>query len=81
MISNEEVQCHLAAQAGVKLVEVTGDGHHYNILIVADYFDGKSPVARQQFVYKYLNQWILSDQMHAVNMQTWTSSEWEKLHG
>lgn len=81
MISNEAVQSRLEAQDGVKFVQVTGDGRHYNLVIVSDQFEGKNIVARQQWVYAQLNDWIVSDQMHALNMKTWTSAEWENQRG
>jgi acid stress-induced BolA-like protein IbaG/YrbA len=81
MVSNEDVKLRLMAQTGVKFVEVTGDGRHYNLVIVADQFEGKSTLTRQQWVYAQLNDWIVSDQMHALNMKTWTSVEWERQNG
>ena len=81
MISNEKVQARLAAQDGVKFVEVSGDGRHYNLIIVADHFEGQGTLARQKWVYAQLNDWIVSDQMHALNMKTLTSAEWEIQHG
>lgn len=81
MISNEELQRDLLAADDVEHVLVEGDGYHYDLTIVSDAFVGKSKVARQQWVYARLNEYIVSGRLHAVNMKTWTKAEWEKLRG
>ncbi len=81
MISNEELQQILIASGDVDHVQVLGDGYHYELTIVSDAFLGLSRVARQQWVYARLNNYILSGQLHAINMKTWTKAEWEKKHG
>jgi len=81
MISNEELQRFLLAEDNVEHVEVEGDGYHYDLTIVSDEFLGKSRVARQQWVYARLNDYITSGRLHAINMKTWTKSEWEKQCG
>lgn len=81
MISNEELERDLAALPEVLHVAVTGDGYHYKIILVSDSFIGKSKVARQQWVYARLNEYIISGRVHAVNMDTWTNAEWEQKRG
>ena len=81
MISNDELKQRLLADNDVEHVEVEGDGYHYQLTIVSDVFLGKTRVARQQWVYARLNEYIVSGQLHAVNMKTWTKAEWEKERG
>lgn len=81
MISNEELQRVLLSEKNVDYVAVDGDGYHYELTIVSDVFVGKSRVARQQWVYARLNEYIMSGRLHAINMKTWTTSEWEKQCG
>lgn len=81
MISNEKLVEQLMTIDAIDHVEVEGDGHHYHLTIVSDHFLGKSKVARQQWVYSILKNEIMSGQLHAVNMNTWTKEEWEKKHG
>lgn len=81
MISNDALAKELALIEGVVLAEVTGDGYHYHVLIVSDLFQGKTKVARQQWVYAQLKEHITSGRLHAVNMQTFTQDEWEKQRG
>lgn len=81
MITNEQLKQHLLAIEGVAEVEVGGDGYHYQVVIISDAFIGKTTVARQQWVYAKMKDFIISGQLHAINMKTWTCAEWEKQHG
>lgn len=81
MITNEELKQHLLAESDIDYVEVDGDGYHYQLTVVSEAFTGKTKVARQQWVYAKMNDFIISGQLHAVNMKTWTKAEWEKQHG
>lgn len=81
MITNEQIEQQLSQCAGVEYVSVTGDGYHYHLIIVTDAFVGKSKVARQQWVYALLKEYITAGQLHALSMKTWTKDEWEKERG
>jgi acid stress-induced BolA-like protein IbaG/YrbA len=81
MITNEELKQYFLAIDDIDQVEVEGDGYHYQLTLVSDVFSGKTKVARQQWVYAKMKDYIISGQLHAVNMQTWTKAEWEKQHG
>ena len=81
MISNEELKERLQNTNEVDYVSVEGDGYHYELIVVSDSFVGKSPVARQQWVYSQLKDLITSGTLHALSMKTLTKDEWEKKHG
>lgn len=81
MISNEELERQLRELAEVDFVEVKGDGYHYQLTIVTNAFQGKSKVARQQWVYAKLKNYITSGSLHALSMNTFTKEEWEINHG
>lgn len=81
MISNEELERSLLESDEVEFVKVDGDGYHYQLTIVSDIFLGKSKVARQQWVYAKLKEYITGGSLHALTMQTFTKAEWEKTHG
>ncbi len=61
-------------------VEVTGDGRHFDILVIGDIFVGLSPVKKQQLVYAALQAEIADGSIHAVNMKTLTREEWLRLN-
>lgn len=81
MISNESLEQLLLGINEVEYVKVEGDGYHYQLIIVSDVFSGKSPVARQQWVYGKLKDFITTGSLHAITMKTWTKEEWEKNRG
>lgn len=81
MISNEELEGYLKETGEVDFVQVQGDGYHYQVTVVSDAFQGKSKIARQQWVYGKLKQFITSGELHALSMHTWTKDEWENKHG
>ncbi len=81
MITNLELEQQLKATEGVEFAQVEGDGYHYQLTIVSDLFANKSKVARQQWVYKLLANYITSGSLHALTMKTWTKEEWRTSHG
>jgi len=56
-------------------VEVRGDGHHFEAVIVCPAFGGKSRVQRHQLVYAALGDRMRSE-IHALSMQTYAPEEW-----
>lgn len=56
---------------------VRGEGNHYDIEVIGDVFEGLRPVKKQQLVYAALNDQIADGTIHAVNIRTYTPSEWQ----
>ncbi len=81
MLTNEALEKVLQQEAVIHYVKVEGDGYHYHLTIVSNAFTGKSKVARQQWVYALLKEYITSGSLHALSMKTWTEEEWEMQHG
>lgn len=81
MISKEEIAQRLKESGEVDFLEIDGDGYHYQLTIVSDAFQGQSKVARQQWVYAKLKEYIFSGGLHALTMKTWTTEEWGNNHG
>lgn len=81
MLTNEELEKKLQVMPEVDFVKVEGDGYHYNLTMVSEAFAGKSKVARQQWVYGLLKEYITSGSLHALSMKTMTKDEWEIQHG
>ena len=65
----EEIDCHH--------IEVQGDGHHFNALVVSDDFLDKNLVKRQQMVYGCVQDWIASGELHALSIKAKTPAEWQ----
>lgn len=58
-------------------VEVRGDGHHFEAVIVSPAFSGKSRVQQHQLVYRALGDRMRAE-IHALSMQTWSPEDWAK---
>ena len=56
-------------------VEVKGDGHHFEAVIVSPEFRGKSRVQQHQLVYAALGSRMRAE-IHALSMQTYTPEDW-----
>jgi acid stress-induced BolA-like protein IbaG/YrbA len=59
-------------------VSVSGEGNHFDILVVGEVFEGLRPVKKQQTVYAVLQQQIADGSIHAVNIRTYTPAEWRQ---
>lgn len=56
---------------------VEGAGANYDIEAIGDAFEGLRPVQKQQLVYAALSDNIADGSIHAVNIRTYTTSEWQ----
>ena len=75
MLTPDTVRAYIAAGLACEHLEVSGDGHHFEALIVSDAFEGKRPVARHQVVYRVLGDRMKAE-IHALSMKTLTPAEW-----
>ena len=57
-------------------VEVTGDGRHFEALVVSTLFRGKPKVHQHQLVYAALGERMRED-IHALSIKTLTPEEWQ----
>lgn len=57
---------------------VSGDGYHYEAVVVGQCFEGKSLVQQQKMVYSVLNEHIASGAIHALTIKAYTPEQWEK---
>lgn len=75
MVTPENVQTYIAEGLACEHLEVSGDGHHFEALIVSTAFEGKRPIARHQLVYAALGDRMKAE-IHALSMKTLTPQEW-----
>lgn len=75
MVTPESIQASIAAAIACEALEVKGDGAHFEALVVASAFAGKSRVARHQLVYAALGE-RMREEVHALSMTTLTPEEW-----
>ena len=60
-------------------VEVTGDGRHFNAIVVSEAFAGKPMIRQHRLVYATLGDRFASDVLHALALRTYTPAQWEEL--
>jgi acid stress-induced BolA-like protein IbaG/YrbA len=57
--------------------QVSGDGSHYEAIVVGDIFAGKSMVEQQRMVYSPLNAYIINGEIHALTIKAYTPDDWK----
>jgi acid stress-induced BolA-like protein IbaG/YrbA len=62
-------------------VEVTGDGSHFDAVVVSDAFENKSPIQKQRLVMDTVKAQIASGELHALSIKTFTPAEWAERGG
>jgi acid stress-induced BolA-like protein IbaG/YrbA len=73
--STEDVKRYIAQGLDCEVLEVEGDGRHFQALIVSSSFAGKNRVARHQMVYAALGE-RMREEVHALSMRTLTPDEY-----
>ena len=58
--------------------QVTGDGSHFEAIVIGEIFDGMSPLNKQRTVYGTLGDRITSGEIHALSIKAYTPADWEK---
>jgi acid stress-induced BolA-like protein IbaG/YrbA len=74
----EHIQAMIAAGLACQHLEVSGDGRHWQAVVVAEQFEGLRLIARHQKVYATLGNKMHNDEVHALSMKTFTPAEWAK---
>lgn len=75
MVRPEDVKRYIQEGLDCTHLEVSGDGQHFEAVIVSAAFAGKSKVAQHQIVYKALGD-RMREEIHALSMQTLTPEQW-----
>ncbi len=75
MVTPEYVKDLIAAGVACEHLEVSGDGSHFEAVIVSTAFAGKRLVQRHQIVNQALGS-QMGNEIHALSMKTLTPDEW-----
>jgi acid stress-induced BolA-like protein IbaG/YrbA len=73
----ELVKNYIAAGLDCTHLEVSGDGSHFEAVIVSNAFAGKRLIQRHQLVYSALGD-RMREEIHALSMKTLTPEEFQK---
>lgn len=75
MLTPEQIENWLRAGIADARVSVSGDGRHFEALIISPVFAGLSRVQRQQRVNAVLREHFETDTLHALSMRCLTPEE------
>ena len=74
-METEKVKALIEAGLPGADVEVTGDGRHFEAVVISDEFEGKSLIQRHRMVLATVNAEIASDELHALSIRAATRSD------
>lgn len=74
MLHADEIKGWIQAEMPDAQIELSGDGHHFDAVIVSPEFEGKNTLARQRMVYATLGD-KMGTVIHALSMKTLTPME------
>jgi acid stress-induced BolA-like protein IbaG/YrbA len=75
MATPEDIKEWIEQNLADSKVEISGDGRHFDAVIVCSGFTGKTRIQRHQMVYAALGD-KMKDDIHALSMQTMTPEDW-----
>ncbi len=73
----EEIQSMIEHGLPGAEAQVTGDGRHFDAVVIADVFAEKSLLEQHRLVYAALGGKMGGD-IHALTMRTYTRAQWER---
>ena len=76
MVLPSDIKGYIESGLATIFVQVEGDGHHFEAVIVSDVFRGLTRVAQHQLVYKALGD-RMKQEIHALSFKTLTPEEWQ----
>lgn len=80
MFSAEKIKEQVEAAfpgARAEVSDLTGSSDHFQLVVVADHFDGKGLIERHRMVYKVLGS-AVGAEIHALSLRTLTPAEFQR---
>jgi acid stress-induced BolA-like protein IbaG/YrbA len=56
-------------------VRVSGDGSHFEAVVISDAFEGLTPIKKQRLVMDTVKAQIASGELHALSIKTLTQAQ------
>jgi acid stress-induced BolA-like protein IbaG/YrbA len=75
VVTPDSIRATLDSGLACEHLDVRGDGHHFEAVIVSAEFEGLSRIRRHQRVYAVLGD-RMREEIHALSMTTLTPAEW-----
>jgi len=70
----------IATNIACTYLDVSGDGRHFDAVVVSDDFKDKSRLERHRLIYTALGD-KMKEQVHALSMKLYSVAEWEIVNG
>jgi len=80
-LETENIEALIRAGLPGAEVKVTGDGRHFEAVVVSDAFAGKSLIQKHRMVMETVKAQIASDELHALSIKAFTPEEWAAGQG
>ena len=81
MVTPDSIRRSIESGIACEHLDVRGDGHHFEAVVVSEAFAGLTRVKRHQLVYAALGD-RMREEVHALSMHTLTPAEWaERARG
>jgi len=61
----------------IEAIDINNQGNHFSIVVVSDEFNNISLINRHKIIYKIFSEEITKE-IHALQIKTYTHSEWKK---
>lgn len=73
----EEIKMLIETGLEGSRAQVTGDGRHFQAVVICDAFAGKTMLEQHRLVYSVLGDRFDTDALHALSLKTYTPEQWE----
>jgi len=74
MLDPKLIEEWLSSALEIDHLNVDGDGHHFEALIISKLFEGKNALARHRLVYQSLGEKLA--EIHALSIKAYTPEEY-----
>lgn len=78
-MQSEQIQSMIARGLPDAEVQVSGDGRHFDAVVVTDAFAGKGLLEQHRMVYATLGNKMGGD-IHALTLRTYTREQWAQAN-
>ena len=75
----KKILCNKFNNDFIEVVDINNTGDHFSLLVISDDFINMTLLNRHKLIYElFKNQ--LTKEIHALQIKTYTKSEWEKIN-
>ncbi len=74
----EEIKALIESAIPGSIVNVEGDGTHFEAIVVSSEFEGKGLLEQHQVIYRALGE-AMKERIHALSLKTYTPDQWKRI--